>query len=142
MLTHIWDPSWNRNTVSGPGRPEENVLCDQPSRRTRPAEPSVAFRGVPQAIWGRGLPQILSKASMELLPVICSEAARTVLHRLPGKTGPALTVSTCPHVLWQGRLSLVIWWLRSMHSEAERCFHLCFRVLHLHPSIAQFKLSC
>lgn len=29
-----------------------------------------------------------------------------------------------------------------MHSEVEICFHICFRVLHLHPSIAQFKFSC
>lgn len=59
-----------------------------------------------------------------------------------GKTGPALTVSPRPQILWQGRLSLVIWWLRSVHNEVERYFHLCFRVLHLHPSTAQFNFSC
>lgn len=45
----------------------------------------MAFRGVPQAIWGRGQLQTLSKGSMEFLQVICSEAVRTALHGLPEK---------------------------------------------------------
>lgn len=45
----------------------------------------MAFGGAPQATWGRGLPQMLSKGSEEFLQVICSEAVRSALHGLPGK---------------------------------------------------------